>query len=288
MILGLTGAFLAAVFYGFGSVMQAMAASQSTATERLDLVLLARLVGQWRYVCGLGLDLLGFVAAVVALRTLPLFVVQSAVAGSVGVTAVVAGWLLHAGPDRRERRALAGLLVGLALLAMAGRPEHAAHLGEPGPAILLAGAVAVAILSAIPIRPANSHAAGVLAAGAGFSFGAVGIAARAFTVPNHWTRALTDPLLWAIVAYGLLATLLFARALQRGKVTTVAAITFSVETIVPAVVGVVWLGDRARAGMAPVAVTGLAVTVVTSIALARFVEPVVLVDGDEFDQRSSS
>ncbi len=272
MIVGLAAALVAATCYGFGSVLQAMAASRSVATERLDVVLLARLVGQWRYVCGLGLDLAGFVAAVVALRTLPLFVVQAAVASSVGVTALAAALLLHAHLVRGERRALVGLLAGLVLLAAAGRPEHALRLAEPGPGLLLAGAVALAILLFLPVRAANTHAAAGLAAGAGAAFGAVGIAARAFQVPAHWTHAFADPLLYAIVAHGVIASLLLARALQRGKVTIVAAVMFAVETIVPAVVGVAWLGDRARAGMVPVAIAGFALTVGACVALARFAE----------------
>jgi drug/metabolite transporter (DMT)-like permease len=275
VIVGLAAALAAAVSYGFGSILQSMAAADSTATEQLDLVLIARLVAQWRYACGLGLDLLGFVASVFALRTLPLFVVQSAVASSVGVTALAAGVLLHARLARRERRALVGLVAGLVLLALAGKPEHAAALAEPGPALLLAGAVALALASFVPIRATNDHGAALLAGGAGVGYGAVGIAARAFAVPDPWTRAFGDPLLYAIVAYGLLATLLFARSLQRSNVTVVAAVMFSVETILPAVVGVAWLGDRSRPGLAPVAGIGFALTVVASIALARFAEPVV-------------
>jgi drug/metabolite transporter (DMT)-like permease len=274
MILGLAAALVAAVSYGFGSILQSVAASASTPSEQLDLVLIARLVGQWRYACGLGLDLLGFVASVFALRTLPLFVVQSAVASSVGVTALAAGVLLHARLAPRERRALVGLVVGLVLLALAGEPEHAAALAEPGPALLLAGAVGLALASFVPIRAGNEHGAAVLAAGAGVGYGAVGIAARAFAVPDPWTRVFTDPLLYAIVVYGLLATVLFARSLQRGNVTIVAAVMFSVETVLPAAVGVAWLGDRARPGLAPVAVIGFVVTVAASIALARFAEPV--------------
>jgi drug/metabolite transporter (DMT)-like permease len=274
MIVGLAGALLAAVCYGFGSILQATAAAESTVTERLDVVILARLVAQWRYVCGLGLDLLGFVAAVVALRTLPLFVVQAAVASSVGVTALAASRLLHARISRRERRALAGLVVGLVLLAAAGRPEHATGLAEPGPVLLLVGAVVLAVMALALTRSSGERAAALLAAGAGAAFGAVGVAARAFSVPRHWAHALGDPLLYAMIVHGLLATFLFAGALQRGKVTTVAAVTFSVETIVPAVVGIAWLGDRARTGMAPVAALGFGLTVAASISLARFVEPI--------------
>lgn len=273
MILGLAGALAAAACYGFGSILQAIAAERSTSTEGHGVVVLARLVAQWRYICGLALDLVGFGAAIVALRTLPLFVVQAAVASSVGVTAVAASRLLQVRLAGQERRALVGLVIGLVLLAAAGRPEHAARLAEPGPILLLAGSVALAVVSLVMAKVSNQHAAAALAAGAGAAFGAVGIAARAFAVPQNWADALGDPLLYAIVANGVLATLLFAGALQRGKVTTVAAVTFSVETIVPAIVGVAWLGDHARTGMVPVATLGFALTVTASIALARFAEP---------------
>lgn len=273
MILGLASALAAAACYGFGSILQAMAAARSESAEPLDAKVLARLVTQWRYVAGLGLDFVGFAAAVVALRTLPLFVVQAAVAGSVGVTALAASGLLHARLARRERGALLALLIGLVLLAAAGQPEHATGLSEPGPLLLLVAAVALGVISWPLTRSPSEHASTFLALGAGAAFGAVGVAARAFSLPPHWTGALGDPLLYAIVAHGVLATLLFASALRQGKVTTVAAVTFSAETIVPAIVGVAWLGDHARPGLAPVAIVGFGVTVVAAIALARFADP---------------
>lgn len=45
------------------------------------------------------------------------------------------------------------------------------------------------------------------------------------------------------------------------------------ETIGPAVVGVVWLGDQTREGLAWLAVAGFVVAVAGSLALARFGEP---------------
>ncbi|MEY2472217.1 MAG: hypothetical protein QOK28_1546 [Actinomycetota bacterium] len=273
MILGLAGAALTAVCYGFGSILQSMAATETDATDRFDVIGVGRLVSQWRYVAGLGLDVLGFAASVAALRTLPLFVVQAAIASSVGVTALAAARYLGARMTTRERRALVGLFLGLVLLGIAGRPEHGTRLAEPGPVILLVVAAVVAAGAFVLGRSTQARSAAVLAAGAGLSFGAVGIGARGFVVPHDLAHAFTDPLLYAIAAHGLIATMLFAAALQRGDVTTVAAVTFAVETVVPAIVGLVWLGDRARAGLAPVAFVGFVLTVAASIALARFSAP---------------
>ena len=107
----------------------------------------------------------------------------------------------------------------------------------------------------------------------GAGFAAVGIAARALPAPSPWWSVLTQPLLWALAVGGVVALLAFAAAVQRGAVTVVAAVTFAVETVVPAVVGYVLLGDRARPGFLPVAVAGLLLTLGAAIALARHSEP---------------
>jgi drug/metabolite transporter (DMT)-like permease len=275
VILGLSAALLTAVCYGFGSILQSAVATATPPTNRINVFGLARLVAQWRYLAGLSLDLLGFGASVIALRSLPLFVVQAAIASSVGVTAVAAAVFLDTPLARRERSALGVLLVGLALLAVAGQPDHGTRLGEPGPLILLCVAAGIVAAAFLLVRSSLERSAVALAVGAGASFGAVGIAARGFVVAPHLVRNLADPLLYAIVAHGVIATLLFAAALQRGKVTTVAVVTFAVETIVPATVGLAFLGDHARPGLAPAAAAGFALTLAASIALARFGAPLV-------------
>src|SRR5690348_12274484 len=109
--LALACAVLAALSYGIGSVLQAAAVRHAENSPTLDPVLLVRLVGRLPYVAGLALDLVGFAASVVALRTLPLFLVQSAIAGSVGVTAIAASIAFGTRLLRYERVALIALMV---------------------------------------------------------------------------------------------------------------------------------------------------------------------------------
>ena len=272
--LAVAGALVAAVAYGVSSVLQAVAAGRTRADDGLSLGLLVRLGAQLPYLAGLLLDLLGFVASLVALRRLPLFFVQSAIAGSVGVTALVAFAVLGVRPTRRETVALAGLGAGLVLLAVAAQPEAATSLSAPARWGVLAG---VALLVGYGVLAGRGHgAAGAarLAVGAGLGFAGVGIAARTIVVPDPWWHLVTDPLTWAIAGYGVLALLLFATALQRGSVTTTSALMFVVETVVPAVLGVALLGDRPRAGYAPAAVAGFALALGSAVVLARFSEPV--------------
>ncbi|HEY6796413.1 MAG TPA: hypothetical protein VI248_17185 [Kineosporiaceae bacterium] len=272
-LVGVLGALAAAVSYGVASVLQAVAARRAAGAGGLDPRLLGRLAQQVPYLVGLALDLVGFVASVLALRSLPLFFVQSAIAGSVGVTAVVAVLALGARLSGRETAALAGLGVGLVLLAVTARPEHAVPLPAAGRWALLAAVFVLVGYGVLGARMPDPLGAAALAIGAGLGFGGVGVAARTLAVPDQLWRLALDPSVWALCGYGATAILLFATALQRGAVTVVSALTFAVETVMPSALGVAFLGDRPRPGMAPLAAAGFVVTLAGAVLLARYAEP---------------
>jgi drug/metabolite transporter (DMT)-like permease len=267
--LGLLGAFAAALCYGIGSVLQAVGAARTRSGAALDPRLLGRLLTQGPYLAGVGFDAVGFLASVLALRSLPLFLVESAVASSIGVTALLAARFLKVRLRRAEWVALGAVAAGLVLLAVSAQPDAGRALSRAGGYVLLGGvAVAVAAAAASAwLSPGRAGAA--LAADAGLAFGGVGVAARTLQLPHPLWQLVGDPVAWSLVAYGVLGMLFFSGALQRGSVTTATAITFAVETTVPALVGLALLGDRARAGFAPVAVAGFAVALVGCLALAR-------------------
>ena len=272
MLLGLLGALGAALCYGTGSILQAIGARRTAGSSGVDPRLLLRLTRSLPYLVGLGLDAVGFVLSLAALRSLPLFLVSSAIASSVGVTALLAARLLDVRPSRREWLALAGVGVGLVLLAASAAEGGGRPLGSAGRVALVAGAVVVALL-ALPAGRGSGARTGVrLGALAGLAFGGVGIAARVLVFPHPLARVLLDPVLYSLAAYGVLGTLLYATALQRGSVTTSTAALFAAETVAPALVGVLALGDAARPGFAAVAVAGFVVTVVGAVALARYGE----------------
>jgi drug/metabolite transporter (DMT)-like permease len=273
MALALTCAIVTTLAYGLGTVFQAAGARRAETAEHLDVMLFARLARQLPYLTGLALDAVGFVAALVALRTLPLFVVQSAVAASIGVTAVTAmfvfGFTLH----RNDKIALTVLIIGLALLGTSAKGEHATHLSSLGGWLLLGGVLVVIVGGVVAGRMRDPHAGIALAACAGLGFAGTGIAARALVVPHPLWHVLYQPVFIALVAYGACGMLMFASALQRGAVNATAAVMFAVETIVPAIVGLVWLGDATRPGFQAVAAFGFVLAVGGSLALARYTEP---------------
>ncbi|MFI8961293.1 hypothetical protein ACIGO8_04185 [Streptomyces sp. NPDC053493] len=255
--------------FGAASVFQALGAraAEPGSGGGVDVTLMWRALRQWRYVAGLGLDGLGFVLQIVALRTLPIYAVGASLAASLAVTAVIASRMLKVRLRRVEWAAVAVVCLGLAMLALAsGREGH-----EGGGAGLewglLAAAFAVLLVGAaaghLPERPR----ALTLGLAGGFGFGVVEVAVRLIDSVD-----LADPALYALLVGGGAAFLLYTSALHRGSVTTATAGLVLGETIGPAIVGVVWLGDRTREGLAWLALLGFAIAVAGSLTLARFGE----------------
>lgn len=272
MVWGFLGALLSAVAYGVASVMQAVAAKATPdAGEGVDPRLLLRVLRQWKYVAGLGLDVLGFLAQIAALHVLPLFVVQATQAASLAVTAVAVR-VFGVRLGTREWAAVGVVCAGLALLGSSAETEGSDVVGL-GFRLALAGVVAVLAAAGIAAgkagRRVRTPALGLIA---GLSFGLVAVAGR--IIPSFAPLALlTDPALYILAVSGGMAMLFFATALQRGSVTTSTAMMVLGETLLPSLAGILLLGDRTRPGFAGVAVTGFALAVTAALVLARFGEP---------------
>lgn len=274
MPFALLGALLAAVGYGAATIAQAVGVRRLQ--HRTGRGGWTWLRAAWPYAAGLVLDLVSFVATVAALRSLPLFLVESAVASSVAVTAVLAAVLLHQSLAAREWVAVAGVVAGLALLALGAHSGPATTASSGLSWGVLAAAVVTAGLLLVGIRLGDDRLAALVLAGtAGLGFGGVGVAARLLVVGDPWWSVAGEPLGWALVVHGVLGTVAFAYALSRGRVAAVAAVTFVVETVVPAALGLLWLGDSVRAGWTLVAVTGFVLTLGACLVLASRAEPEV-------------
>lgn len=271
MITGLVAALVAAVSYGVASVLQALSARAEADAGRVDARLLVRLIRRGPFVAGMALDMLGFVAQVVALRTLVVYAVQAVQASSLAVTAVVAVPVLGIRLHGREWAGVAGVCAGLALLALSSGAERVAPVDAAFRWALLAAAGAFIVCGFAVGRSRARAAASALGFIAGLGFGVTALAARILT-DLHISHLVRDPAAWALVAAGIVSFLFYATSLQRGAVTTVTAAVIVGETFLPALVGVLVLGDRPRPGYAPLAVIGFLIAVAGALTLARFGE----------------
>lgn len=266
----------AAVCFGIASVLQAVAARAAAepgggSGSAVDARLLGRALRQWRYLAGLGFDGIGFALELVALRALPIYAVGAALAASLAVTAVTAARLLGVRLAPREWSAVAAVVGGLALLGAASGGEGHSHGGTALRWGALAAALAILAAGTAAGRLPEKIRAASLGLGAGFGFGIVEVAVRLIDGMTP-SDLFTNPALYALLIGGGAAFLLLTSALQRGSVTAATAGMVIGETVGPALVGVLALGDRTRDGWAPVAVGGFALAVLGALALARFGE----------------
>ncbi len=275
MLIGLLLALGCSVCYGTATVLQAAATRSVDAgsDSGVDVVLLLRALRQWRYLAGMGLDGVGFLLQVAALRLVPIYVVAAALAASLAVTAIMAAWVLSVRLSKTEWVAVGVVCASLAMLGLAAGPEGS----QRGPAglrwALLVAVAASFIAGAAAGRLGDRSRALVLGLGAGGGFGVVEVAVRLID-PIDPTKAVfyTSPAVYAVIAGGVAGFLLLTSALSRGSVTTAVAGMVVGETVGPALVGVAWLGDRTRAGLSWMVVAGFVIAVAASLALSRFAE----------------
>jgi drug/metabolite transporter (DMT)-like permease len=265
----LLAALAAAVCYGVAAVLQSLGARVSPSSAATEPHRLTVVVRQLPFLAGLALDGLGFIGQFVALRKEPVFVVQAAQAASLAVTAVVAIPVLGLRLSKRHWIGVVMVCAGLLLLALSAGDENATRVGILVRACLLVAAVALAGLGFAADRLPPARRAPALGMVAGLGFGVVALAARSLggLTPGDLVR---DPATYALIIGGLAAFLFFTMGLQRGSVTAVTAAVVVGETALPALIGVLVLGDHTRPGLVPLAVFGFLAAVAGALVLAGF------------------
>ncbi|TFV92801.1 hypothetical protein E4P40_01620 [Blastococcus sp. CT_GayMR20] len=276
MLLAVVAVAGAALCYGASAVLQAAAVARSARTDLTGL--LGGLARDPRYLGGLFLVVAGFLLSVVAIRALPLFVVQAGRASSLGVTAVLAALVLGTGLHDREKLALGGVTVGLVAVALAATPQGPAVVPGAVRWAVLAAAVLLAGLTLAAARTRSSaRTAGLIAALAGSCFGLLALAARVLG-PIAIPGVLTDPAAYAAGVAGVAGLAAGALALQRGAVVAVTTIMVATEAVSGSLLGLA-VGDRPASGMAWLAALGFVVTVGSALFLSRFGAPAGDVEG---------
>jgi len=265
---GLAAALVASVCYGVASVLQAVGARRVERTDQIDHRLLMRVLGSLPFLAGTALDAVGLGFNLYALRTLTLFTVQAVVNTNLAVTAVVSVVLLHVTMQRRDKAAVGAVICGLVLLGLASGPEGTGTFDAAHRYGLLAAAAILAVAAMVVANVFKQVHPAVLGALAGFLFG---ISVR--VIPSlHPGQLATDPAAYSALIASVTGFLFFAAALQRGSVTATTAALVVGETTVPALVGLIALGDTTRRGFAPVGIAGFLLAVGGALALSRYGE----------------
>ena len=252
----LAAALAGALGYGAGSVLQAAGAARAHGPALL-----------WHpaFLAGLTLDGFAWLASLVAVRQLPLFAVQSILAGSIAVTVVLASVFLGTGLGVRQWIAIAGVLIGLIGVATASGLQSAQAPPNNFAMFAIIGLGAVVALSALLYR---RHAPLSMAVLAGVAFSGAAICARALDGSGDWQRLVSQPVVWAVLGFAVVGMVAYARSLETGAVGTVTSILWVVEVVVAGAIGVLVLGDTVRPGWLGTAIGGVALAVGACVVLA--------------------
>ncbi len=281
MIVGYILALLAALASGSGSVLESIGVRRAGAFggTALDLVHLRH---QGIYFLGIGVDLVGFACAAAALQRLPLFLVQSVLAFSVGVTAAISAFM-------GTRLAAPGWValgvgaVGLVLLGLSAQPGPAKVLPPEWRWVLPAMALVVGAIAWYFRRFDRPWAAQVLGFATGVGFSMVGVSARTLELPSSGWAVLAEPAVWGMILNGLAAAVAFALALQKGGATAVNAIMFTTNTALSSVIGLVFLDDRVRDGFTAFTIVGLILAMSGAVVTAHYASQAKEPSGSERD-----
>jgi drug/metabolite transporter (DMT)-like permease len=288
MIIGLVTAVSASACYGTGSVLQAVgsrrsarreaAAASATVTTQHggpSLLSTAKAAVTWEFMAGTVLDLVGFGLGALAARLLPLFLSQTVISANLVITAVLGIKLLGIRLNRPEWASIAVVCSALVLLAGAAGPEGGGRTPISTHWWLLAASVLLIGGGTLAVRWMGSKAAILAGLLSGLGFGVVGLGVRVLNGadPLDPGALLTDPALYAILIAGVGGMYLHTVALQIGSVNGATAALVVGETVVPGILGVIWLGDASRPGYTWVAIFGFALAVAGAVAVAWFAKP---------------
>ena len=276
-------ALVACVGYGTASVLQAYGARSAAAGSRvpgeaavangapsLAATIAAALTPT--FICGMALDVLGFVGSVIAARLIPLFLSQTIMSANLVVTAVLGVVVLGVRLHTRDVLAIVVVVVSLCVLGFT-----AGHTGgdTAAPAVhwgVLAVSLALFLVGLVVIRVFGARAAIPAGLVAGLLFGAMAVAVRVLdgVDPLRPGVLLLDPASWAVVVAGVGGFYLFTVALQLGSVNGAAAALVAGETVVPGIAGVVLLGDTAAPGLGWLVALAFTGAVLGAVAVAVF------------------
>jgi len=259
--------------YGVANLLQSVAAAKTDLHGTFSPRLLWRLGQHKAYLIGVGCQFAGFALAFLARRDLPLFLVQSAVAAGLGVTAVLGVLLLKWRLPRVEIMLLLLLGLGIAGLIVAAEPMPSRRLGTAGVVLLGVALLAVAVAGFFGVRLHGAPGSVVLGALAGLAFGAAAVASRPLASVHALDKFLTDPLLYLLIGHSVVGQLLLGMAMQRGSTTAAVAAMDAAGAVPAAVIGLLFLGDSIHPGREWIAALGFVGTLLAVIGLSYYAEP---------------
>lgn len=266
MSLAYFAAFATAVCYGVSAVLEDRAAKLTPITGNSGKRAAFQATVSIGYIVGMAFSVVAWAFSLIALHRLPLFAVQAMAGSSIGVVVLITWGITRRKPPRREVILLCVLAVALAALAASAAPSDPKPVSWVFKLFIWVGVIGVGSAAVGATKVSGARGSALLGAVSGLSDGGMALCARAL---HHHTvfGLVTDPLAIALIPFTVIGIVAFAASLQRGAVAIALACQQATLTVIPSVIGLLVLGDRARHGFVAVTYAGFAVTVFAVLAL---------------------
>lgn len=255
--------------YGLATVLEQIGVKKLKHVKQMQASVFIKFFKQLPYVQGFILDMLGWVFILYAVRSLPLFLIQSLIASSLIVSAVIDHYWLHTSINRVEKFSILTVLVGIILLGVVAHPGPAKPINDFFKWIIILAPILLLFISAIIIKiKAGKMTSTIMAIIAGISFGGTSVASRILSSQHIYLKSSSSLLIIAIAIYGALALFMLSVALQRDKLNRVNSALFASEVAIPSILGLIFLGDKVHNGLYWVIWLGLILVVSGTLSLA--------------------
>ncbi len=266
--LSILAAMVGAISSGVATVLQKISADRAAKAKSMDAGLIFKLLKDWPYLTGIILDLISWGLTLVAVHNLALFVVQPILAFTIVVTVLVESLVFHRRLSRRTLAALGIIVFGLALLGLSASAQTTSDYSSMLRLIVITAPIAMVGLGAYYSKQKNRFSTLILSIVSGFAFGGASISGRMIVLEGSYLHQLYNPLVWAMIAYGIIAILLLTISLQRQLASIVIAVLITSETISAIAFGLIYLGDRPRPGFWIVMIIGALIATSGSLSVA--------------------
>lgn len=267
-LLPMAAALTCAFCNGTAVVLQKVSADRHRNTHSLDVRFLFMLLKDMPYFFGIVLDISGYALTIYAVRHLPLYLVQAIIASSIVITALLVRLYSRQKISGRAYAAMSLIVIGLIMLSLASSPESARPVTATLKGLIIIAPLPIAIVGYFAARSRKSQSAVAMAVLGGLAFGGTSVLGRIFTLSTPLLHTIYSPLTFALLANGLLGILLFSTSLQRAQATTINATMAATQTLIPAIIGIAFLGDSARNGLWSLVIFGSLISLSGVIILA--------------------
>jgi len=222
--------------------------------------------------------LVGWALHYVAIAELPLYLAQVGVGSSLVVTALLASFVIGEPLHRGHWLAVAGMVAGLGVLAVAAGDVGQSHFTDRTTIALYSLLVVTALLGWLAWKWDHRHSGVAIAVLAGFAYGTSPIATRAL-VDFSWEPDTAATAL-SIGLFGALGFVLYSVALRRTSVTAATAPQILLATALPAVVGIALFDDQVRHGWWPAALAAFLLSLVAGAVLCGAEATIEMIEDD--------